>query len=111
MSCSHAGSTTVCALLCSVMDDDGASMVSQYTIATVSHAGTRRGGRFAPAAMHAAVPEREVAKHRTNRRHGLRTVLCLALTAAAAYALRVRRAVRHAHAMLRWLAMTTAPGN
>ena len=72
------------------MDDDGVSMVSQYTIATASHAGTRHGGRHTPAATHPAAPQREAAEHRAGRRHGLRTVLCLALTAAAAYVLRVR---------------------
>ncbi len=72
------------------MDDDGVSMVSQYTIATASHAGTRHGGRYTPAAMHPAAPQREAHEHRAIRRHGLRTVLCLALTAAAAYLVRVR---------------------
>lgn len=86
--------TMLCGLVRSVIDDDGASMVSQYTIATVSHAGMRHGGRPAPLSLDSSAPWHGADEPcRKDRRFGLRAALCLALAALAAYTIKVHRAL------------------
>ncbi len=82
-------------VLHSVVDDDAHSMVSQYTIATASQAGTWRGSRATPAGhTAAAAPQSSAGTHRARRWLGQRAVVCLAVAALAAGAMRVSWAHR-----------------